>query len=495
MVSLEEKQSFIEACRDDPVFFVEKMLIAESGKNYKLEPHQKEFLRCDDSYRMLFWARRLSKSTTTRFDMLHKALFIPNLKCLAILPSWSQATDYGGEIQDTIGRSPLIDQMFQKSNVTTMILQNNSRINLASAGKEGISQLGRGARYMVYDEAQQISDQSFGFTIPILRGVPGKKWRTYSGTPLGKIGTFWEVYQDARKIIEKAKIREVNAELPSGEQVIVFQRQTAYLDEYGEIIESGTNRLTIEELRADRKRMGETTFLREYCLQWLDTIGEVFPKELVESITLTESHPKFSSTQECVVGVDLGKNRNNSVVTVGERQKGDKIRIIFIKSFPLGTAYDIVVDYCLRELPRKYPNIRKMMVDQGGVGEAVIDSMNRAQKFKIDGFNFGNAEKKKSLVEASVWDMERGKVEIIANQRLINELLEYKREISEKSHKFLYGKASGGSDDYVDSLMLCLLAERGTLGNLGKMSVVSTGAKVLDGFSQRFGRKRGRGIL
>lgn len=482
MVSLQDKIDFIEACRNDPVFMVENTMFAEDGNPYVLEDHQKDFLRSSDSYRMLFWARRLSKSTTVRFDILHKTFFTPSLRTLVVLPSWSQANDFGTEIQDLISRSPMLGEMFEKTNATTMLLRNGSRINTASAGKEGVAQLGRGVRYLAFDEAQQIPDRVYGFIIPIMRGTPGKKNQVFSGTPLGKMGVFWEVYNDAKKIIEKNRTQTIDWQ-DEEDHFIVFQRQTAYLDELNEIIESGTKRIKISELRTDRKRMGEIDFLREYCLNWMDTIGEVFPRELVESCTDSELTPKFHSQEECVIGVDLGKQRHNSVVTVGERRANGKIKIIFIKSFPLGTKYQKVANYCFTTLLNKYPHIRKMVVDKTGVGDAVIEIFQENVKksgIKVVGFNFAGGDKKKGLVEAGVLDMEQGRVKFLHNQQLINELLSYKRVISDKTNKISYEKAAGGTDDHVDSLLLCLMANRETLGSRGKLTVVSAGGKILD---------------
>lgn len=479
MVSFEERKNFVEHCRDDPVFYSEKLLVAENGRRYKLEDHQKEFLRCEDPHRMLFWARRLSKSTTIRMDLLHKSSFIPFLKVLGIVPSQSQANDFGNEIKGMVQRSEFLDDLFIKKNITAMELRNGSRINMATAGGEGVSQLGRGARYMFFDEAQQIPDSVYGFLVPVIRGQIGKKWQVYSGTPLGKIGEFWNVYTDAKMFIRENKVEKVEVEFEN-ETFVVFQRQTAYLDENGEIVRSGTKRIDIDELRADRRRMTEVDFLREYCLQWMDTIGEVFPKALVDSCMTRDITPKMSSSEECVAGLDLGKQRNNSVLTIAERKSNGKIEVIFIKAFPLGVEYREIAKYVVHHIPRSFPNIRKLVMDQTGVGEAVIEQVADDAPFKVVGFNFAGGNKKRSLVEGGVLDMEQGKVKMIYNSAMYHELLSFKREFSEKSSNFNYTKPIGGSDDYVDSLLLCLMANRETIGSVGEFKVVSMGNKIFD---------------
>lgn len=501
--SNQDKIDFVEACRNDPVFFVENLLIAEDGKPYILEKHQAEFLRCDWSYKMLFWARRLSKSTTTRFDILHKIVFQPSLRALAVLPSWSQANDYGNEMQDLVLRSPHITPFFDKLNATTMRLVNHSRLNTASAGKDGVGQLGRGARYLLFDEAQQIQDRTFGFIIPVMRGSPGKKWQVMSGTPLGKVGQFWEVHQDARMYVLENTVQEIEDILEEefDEKFIVFRRQTAYLDGQGEIIASGTKRININELRADRKRMTEIEFLREYCLEWLDTIGEVFPKDLVDAVMPLDMKMELACDDEVVFGVDLGKQRNHSVLSVGKRGDGGKMDIIFVKSWPLGTDYKVVADYLLNTLPLKFPDIRKGIIDETGVGQKFVEDIERDATYKVEGFNFAGGVKKQQLVEAGVLDLERNKVRIAYSSPLYHEMLSFKREINEKTNRISYSKPAGGSDDYVDSILLCMHANRSTIGSVGEFRVVSMGTNILNRFrpgikqeSKRPGLPRPQGI-
>jgi hypothetical protein len=121
-------------------------------------------------------------------------------------------------------------------------------------------------------------------------------------------------------------------------------------------------------------------------------------------------------------------------------------------------------------------------VDQTGVGEGVIDSLIRESrrkknKFKIVGFNFAGGEKKKELVEAGVFDMEKQKVRMLFHNDLYLEMLAFKRELSEKTNRILYTKPEGGSDDFVDSFLLCLMANRNTFGTSGNLSVISVGGQ------------------
>ena len=489
---IEEKKEFLKHARADIVFFVENLLYTEEMEPYILEEHQKEFLRCTDSYRLLFWARRLSKSTNIRFDILHKSFFIPNLSSLTVLPTWNQAIKHGEEFKGLIRRSPLIGEVFDKKNVTSLSLLNGSRINSASAGNDAVGQLGQGARYLAFDEAQQISDNVYGFVLPIMRGTLGKKWQVFAGTPLSKSGIFWESYNDAKLYLNKGKVTKVEIDdTLGGEQFVVFERQTAYLDAEGNIIESGTNRLTIQELLSDRRRIDALTFNREYCLQWMDTIGEVFPQELIEACELREKNDtvKLTSTAECVMGVDIGKQRNNSVIAIGERQAHGKVKIIYYHTFDLKTPYKEVARFACNVLPARFPNLRKMVVDKTGVGDAVIELFQEGVKnkgIKVEGFNFAGQDKKRGLVEAAVLEMEQNKVKFVYNNYLRNEMLGYKRILNDKTGKITYSKPNGGSDDHLDAYMLCLAANRDTPSPITEFNVISAGAKIMEKFASSF---------
>lgn len=476
MVTYEDKLAFIEKCRDDPVFFVENILKAPDGKPYKLEEHQKQFLRCQHPYRQLFWARRMSKTTTLTFDILHKAIFTPSLKILGVLPSQSQADDVGSELHNQIERSEYLLDLFKKINVTKLVLKNGSTINLATAGGEGFSQLGRGARYLFFDEAQLIPQHVYGILIPILRGQPGEKWMVYSGTPLGRQGRFWEIYRDAKMYIKPDGIHK-EPETKDHNDFIVFQRPTAILDENGKIIDTGTWRIKPEELEADRRQMGEQMFLREYCLQWMDNVGQVFPQDIVDNMMRRTSTPIHKTNNECYVGVDIGKARNNSVITIGESH-GDHLHIINIITFPLNTQYETIINYIIGELPRSYPNIRKCVLDATGVGAPVAEQINRAAPFPVEPYVFGNTRKKQELVEAGALLIESGKVTSIYNHHLYSEMLNYQREITDKG-TIRYAKPGGGTDDHIDSLLLCIRGFQQTPQGNRSFDIVNTGSSVL----------------
>lgn len=455
-----ERDQFMYKCEANPVFFVENVLNDEYGEPYVLEEYQKEYLMCPARYKVLFWARRLSKSLMMKFELLHKTIFNRSFKAMVVSPSWDQSLQFGEDMQDVIDSTPDIQGMFESKKATKMKLHNNSKIYLVSAGRGGISQLGKGVRYLGFDETQQIPEEAFLFLRPTLLGQKKgtDRFLVYAGTPLGRIGTFYETYKKGRFYIKMDGIYENTDN--SDSQYVVFERPTAVMDGE-EIIGTGTDRVTIQELEQEWEDLPKVGFLREYCLKFLDQIGEVFSQELLKQVTDRNATHQDRSEGKIVMGLDLGKHRYNSVLTVGRLYKNNKVKIINVVKWDLGTEYYDVIDGVL-SYRNKYPGTLELKIDETGVGKHVIETARRKfaknwNNVNVVGFDFSGPKKKLQLVESGVNMLENGSVKMIYDQPMQNEMLEFRREISDKGN-ILYRKPQGGSDDYVDSLLLTLLA-------------------------------------
>jgi hypothetical protein len=493
IVTEQEKQEFLLNARNDPVFFVERVLRDEDFEHYTLEPYQKEFLRCPARNKLLFWARRLSKSLLMLLEILHKSTFNRGFLSMMVSPTWDQSIELGERLLTIVDATPEIDSIFETKAKKKPTLKNGSRITFASAGREGRSQLGRGVHYLAFDEAQQVPEEVYTFLRPTLLGQKkGKKrWLVLGGTPLGRVGMFHDTYKKGRLFIKMDGIYE-NPELSQEEaesDYIVFERPTAILDKKGNVIGTGTDRVSISELKQEMRDLPQTGFLREYCLQFLDSIGEVFPQSLLNQVTDQDFKIEdgLSSDKEIVMGLDLGKHRFNSVLTVLEVDKG-KTRVIHTKAFPLETDYHKVIEDVIK-LKNRYPNAIELRMDETGVGEGVTEIAERRaaklwRNLSVVGFNFAGPRKKNMLIENAVAELESGRFSMLFDSKMQNEMLEFKREVTDKNN-IVYRKPAGGSDDYVDSLALSLLAAKDYMDDEDpSLEVVETGTHLL-GEAQR----------
>lgn len=487
-VTEQQRRLFLNRCNDDAVFFSENVIRDEFGEPYVLEAYQKQYLRCPALKKLLFWGRRLSKSLMIKLEILHKSTFNRAHRGLIVSPTMEQAIYFGEDLQDIISATPQVDSLFISKKSTKFKMKNNSRIYMATAGREGKSSLGKNALYLAFDETQIIPEDTFTFLRPTLRGQLRDKTLVYAGTPLAKLNEFYRAYDNAKFYILPDGAYKGNG---TERDFVAFERPTAFLNEKGEVIGSSTNRITLDELLDDYRDMPLTGFLREYCLEWMDSIGEVFGQDLINRIVRWDDRPRDVSDEKIVMGLDIGKKRNASVLTVGELT-GTGIKVINIIDWDLNTKYHEVAEEIVA-LRTDYPNAQMLVMDETGVGKGVVEIFEKEiakywKNLELIGFDFAGPKKKVDLVEGAITELEQGRSSIVYSRKLVNEMLEFKREITPQGN-IKYQKPPGGSDDFVDSLLLALYAGRDYYGYIDEEeNLETTGFSILAQGANKFGR-------
>jgi phage FluMu gp28-like protein len=78
-------------------------------------------------------------------------------------------------------------------------------------------------------------------------------------------------------------------------------------------------------------------------------------------------------------GLDLGKKNDHSVLALVQKD-GDIFRLVGLKIFPLGTDYtgEAGVVGFVRVLTEKLQTIHKILIDQTGVGESVVEEARKS---------------------------------------------------------------------------------------------------------------------
>ena len=465
-VDISRAKQFVKKCRDDIVFFAENVLRSEDGGFYKLEPHQRAMVTSKEGQVVYFCGRRLGKSFMLATEAIHRALFFQYQKVFVLSPTENQAKELAETISGMIERSELVEQEVKLNNVMEKKFRNGSRIVIRTGGGRGSvsSIIGSGAHLLIIDEIQDVSDELISRIIPVMRGQKGAAKLIVAGTPRDKSGFLYESLQNAPRIWDDGQWYEYPEN--SG-NFTVYRQQTCYLDEDENIIRSSTPRITIEELKEDYENIPRLQFLQEYCLDFMSTVSDVYSENLRTQVFYEPSHKiPFGTTKPVVIGCDIGKMRNESVITIAEvipsptpeNKSYKKLDVKWFIEFPLGTLYEEVEDYIAYELPKYFPRIVRGVFDATGVGEAVVEAIalkvnKSGHPFPVEPYKFSK-ERKKDIVEGGVAALERGQVKISWNKRLNQEMAGYKREVTE-SNNLIYNKTAG-SDDYVDSLNLCL---------------------------------------
>lgn len=494
MTDIEKIKQFLKKCKYDIIFFAEHVCRAEDGSFYKLEEHQRAMVSSKEPQVIYFCGRRLGKSFMLAIEAIHKALFYPYQKVFVLSPTESQAKEIADTITGLIERSELIEREVKINNVLEKRFNNGSRISVRTAGGRGnvSSIIGSGTHLLILDEIQDVSEELIYKILPVMRGQKGESKLIMAGTPRDRSGFLFESLNTAPDIWDNGKWIHYD-ERPG--TFTVYRKQTAYLDENDNIIESGTPRITVDELYQDLQNMPLIQFKQEYCLDFMASVSDVYSEDLRERMFYTPESTQWGTKKPVCFGLDIGKMRNETVLTIAEvvhtplddNYSYKTLDVKWYKEFPLGTEYDTIENYIAYELPKSFPNIIRGVFDATGVGEAVYEAIEKkvikaGKPFLTEPYKF-TKEKKKDLVEGAVAALERGQAKAIYHKRLNKEMSGYKREITE-SQNYVYHKTSG-SDDYVDSFNLCLYNI--TLGLITKVPATVRG--VPKTLKKQFGDK------
>jgi len=148
-----------------------------------------------------------------------------------------------------------------------------------------------------------------------------------------------------------------------------------------------------------------------------------------------------------VMGVDLGKHEDFTVITVIDKYNNN---VVYFDRFN-------TIDYPFQKARIKATSDRyagaRVILDSTGVGEPIKDDLMRAQVF-VDDFVFTNKSKKELIEKLSIF-IEQKNVFIPNEQKLISELREFGYHLTD-SGNVIYGAPEGSHDDCVCSLALAV---------------------------------------
>lgn len=445
----------------DPVFFAEHFLKNTQMQTYSLEDQQKLFLRDQTPYKILFCSRRSGKTLTMIIDMLWKAFYRPNQQIVLLAPTGDQAKTFANVFGDMILRSHILQSSFIVNNKLDKQLENGSRIAFKTAGassgkKEDSSVVGSGVNTLYIDECQSMDADALSTIIPVVSGQIGQAEIVLAGTPRARSGFFYNNIKNAKTIRECYSNNGKPRPCPQKGRYSLHRFQITDLDEDGNVAYSRAEyRLTIDELETIKSTIGKEKFLREYALNFLDTLSQPYYSELQSMAGILNEPREFRDSRIACAGIDFGKTRNNSVLTVGvKNEKTNAWEIPYFMAWPLGTSYKIITHYINNILITKFPNLMALAIDKTGVGNGISDFLDSSVPFTIYDILFSQPMKV-DLVENTINNLEGRYVTYYPHETLKKEMDEYSREKTENDRtKYIKGE----SDDFVDSFNLCNMA-------------------------------------
>jgi phage FluMu gp28-like protein len=102
-------------------------------------------------------------------------------------------------------------------------------------------------------------------------------------------------------------------------------------------------------------------------------------------------------TGDLHVGLDLGKHRDHTAAAVIQRD-AEGLHLIHLKVFPLETSYGAVIGY-IKRLQDNWHTINTIQVDKTGVGDYIVEDMQRGGIRNVEGLTF-TEETKETLATA-----------------------------------------------------------------------------------------------
>jgi phage FluMu gp28-like protein len=153
--------------------------------------------------------------------------------------------------------------------------------------------------------------------------------------------------------------------------------------------------------------------------------------------------------------VDFGKLQDYSVITVLKRE-GDILKLVYMYQFPLETPYSNVIGHLVRA-HQKF-KFRKVLVDQTGVGEPVLEEIRNQGLSNVEGLKF-TVQTKEELLSNLKIAMEQNRLAIPYHKQLCTQINEQQYAYSKSGH-LQFSHPSNSHDDMLWALALSVYATR-----------------------------------
>ncbi len=133
---------------------------------------------------------------------------------------------------------------------------------------------------------------------------------------------------------------------------------------------------------------------REMLCEWTEDLNVWLLTSLItlaQDSALDYFPETFQARGEFYIGVDFGKHTDFSVVAVVERVHGH-LYLRHCHQFPLETSYGAVIGY-IKRLQDNWRTVWALYADKTGVGDYIVEDMERGGLRNVTGINFTDASK------------------------------------------------------------------------------------------------------
>lgn len=387
---------------------------------YKPNQWQREVQKSDARFKVICAGRRSGKSlyvTNDPKDGIVSDLLIPNQYVWVVAPNYDLTQRVWVPIvQLARFKFPdVIKRIWDTKGAFRLETHLGTTIEAKSA-EDPEKLVGAGLTKIIIDEAALIKKKAWYESLrPTLIGTKTTKVgkAIFIGTPKGK-NHFYDLWLNGK-----------DPNKPEWES----WRYSSYDNEY----------LDKKELDKLTKDMPEYEYRQEILAEFEETAEQVFrniKKNIKYTVQIDEPH---------VMGIDLGRKGAYSVVyAVGKKTQHVNYSDRFRK-----VSWDLQVKR-IKEAINKY-NPYPIVVDATGIGDPVVEELERAIGRKVESFIFTEVSKRQLIDKLALW-VEKGLITYPDIPQLLLEMERYNRETGET------GKVKFKSTITTDCIMALALA-------------------------------------
>ena len=484
MLKMEElDDEIIQKMKDEPAFFVEKMI------GMPLHWYQQLVINDPYPYKAMCWSRQIGKSTMVACYVVWYIFAHPNKKILILSQDRDASRRFYDMVLDMILSNPILEASIIGEPLQSKTKFKNKTIMFNKApGRTGKSVRGDSIDLLIIDEADFIAEEVFVAAEQTTASTGGAIILISTPNTLGS--TFHQYFQDG--MIARAKKsgkmefsgEETQEELDNIENEVgekfVFR---AYHFDYkvGLAVNKPDGKPQLSKVIVERMKKKRTywQFQQEYEAIWAETIASYFTKTAVMGIIDDKyDMEEFGHPHKVYyVGIDFAKHVDSTVMLIAEKLEDGRLKVVHIYTAH-GRNWDLQIKDILRITTRF--NIIRAFLDGTGVGDGMFDLINAPDSplyMKCERVVMGGIAKA-GLYQNLTQKMQEQRVIIPHHKQFVDEMLYLQYEATPGSEYVKIRSPPGMPtlhDDFPDALALLVKAIKGEIYQQFKGAKVGQG--------------------
>ena len=395
-------------------------------------PYQKKVILDNSKVKILNFSRQIGKSWTAAYLATQKCLMKQN-GLVIYLSTGQRAADESLKTCKKFGDAIKVlsdGKITYDSTASCITYSNGSRIMTLPGKPESCR--GWTVDLLVCDEMAfwQQPDDCWQAIVPALLNkiAGGDKEIIICSTPLGKNSLFFDLCQRA-KVENDWKYFEVSIH---------------------DAIKDGLN-VDLEQLH--KLIPDPIQFSIEFECSFADSSNDFL------SPNLLQFYNDDVKLEDFFIGVDWARSGDGTAIVALGRTKESKIYILDLCTLH-NVEYEKQINF-VKEIFKKY-NPKAMYGDAGGLGNPIMEELNKKVSTRIKPFNFTSANKtdayeylRKQVFDRNIFFKEDFRTQIVSDLSLIQQIISENGKIS-----YVSRRANGSHGDIVSAVVLALQAIR-----------------------------------